>query len=271
MAHVEIMNMKDISEIKKAVIKAADEFNGTICVSFHDLTTGDSFSVRGDERVHSASTIKLVILAELMRRVKEGTVSLTDKITVTEEMRTGGDGILKELLPGHQFTILEIATLMIIVSDNEATNILIRLLGMDEINAMAKSLGLKEASLGRLMMDSEARKNGFDNYICADDITCILKLIYEGKCVDEERSRIMLDILKRQQQSGRLQLYLPEELEVAHKCGDLDYLENDGGIFFYPEHPYILTVLTSSMDTNKDGREAIGHISKAVYDCISAE
>ena len=243
--------------------------SGTICVSFYDLKERDGFSIDGGRRVPSASTIKLVIMAELMRRVRRGELSLDDKITVTEEMKTGGDGILKELAPGHRFTIKEIMTLMIIISDNEATNILIEMLGMDGINKMAGELELKEALLGRKMMDSEAKKQGHDNYICADDIALILRKIYMGNCGDGEASAVMRDILKRQQQSGRLQLYLPEEVEVAHKCGDLDFLENDGGIILLPDHPYILVVLTSGMPTNKDGREAIGIISRIVYEELS--
>ena len=87
--------------------------------------------------------------------------------------------------------------------------------------------------------------------------------------LDTEESRLMMDILKRQQQGGRLQLYLPEEIETAHKCGDLDALENDGGIIFLPGRPYILTVLTSEMESNKEGREVIGHISRIVFDALS--
>ena len=222
-------DMTKIAEMKQDICAFLQGKQGKVCVSFYDLNAGEGFSIRGTERVPSASTIKLVILAEAMRRVREGELSLEQTITVTEEMRTGGDGILKELLPGHTFTLREILTLMIIVSDNEATNILIRMLGMDSVNRMASELGLKEACLGRLMMD----------------------------------------ILKRQQQGGRLQLYLPEEIETAHKCGDLDALENDGGIIFLPGRPYILTVLTSEMESNKEGREVIGHISRIVFDALS--
>lgn len=222
-------DMTKIAEMKQDICAFLQGKQGKVCVSFYDLNAGEGFSIRGTERVPSASTIKLVILAEAMRRMREGELSLEQTITVTEEMRTGGDGILKELLPGHTFTLREILTLMIIVSDNEATNILIRMLGMDSVNRMASELGLKEACLGRLMMD----------------------------------------ILRRQQQGGRLQLYLPEEIETAHKCGDLDALENDGGIIFLPGRPYILTVLTSEMESNKEGREVIGHISRIVFDALS--
>lgn len=242
--------------------------SGTVCVSFLDLITGAQFSIQGDRSVHSASTIKLVIMAELMARIHAGALTLDQKIVITPEMKTGGDGILKELEPGHAFTLKEIMTLMIIVSDNQATNILIDLLGMDAINIRAKTMGLQNTVLGRKMMDSEARKQGRDNYISANDISSILKSIYDGTLIDAASSQIMLDILLRQQQSGRLQLYLPEEVPVAHKCGDLDYLENDGGIIYVEGHPYILVVLTSAMPSNKEGREVIGHLSKMVYDSI---
>ena len=244
-------------ELKNRINEFIESQTGNICVALFDLKEQDGFSIDGDRRVPSASMIKLVIMAELMRRVCAG------------EMRTGGDGVLKELEPGHEFSLREILTLMIIVSDNEATNILIQMLGMDRINRMAAELGLKEAVLGRKMMDSEAKKQGRDNFICADDIMLILKKIYEGSCVDRKASALMLDILKRQQQSGRLQLYLPEDVEVAHKCGDLDFLENDGGIILLPGHPYILAVLTNGVKTNKDGREAIGRISQIIYEELS--
>ena len=249
----------------KAFIKTQ---SGNIAVSFYDLNEKSGFSIDGEKRMLSASTIKLVIMAELMRRVHIGEISLENKITVTVQMKTGGDGILKELEPGHSFTIKELLTLMIIISDNEATNILIDFLGMESINQMAQAMRLKQAHLGRKMMDSEAKKAGHDNYICAEDIRDILKSIYEGTCIDGKSSKMMLNILKHQQQSGRLQLYLPEEVEVAHKCGDLDCLENDGGIFFLPKHPYILVVLTNEMPTNKNGREAIGKISWIVYQAL---
>lgn len=258
----------DIRKLQSAVESQLSTVSGTVCLAFQDLTTGESFSVHGDRSVHSASTIKLVIMAELMSRVQAGSLSLEETITVTAEMKTGGDGILKELEPGHSFSLREIMTLMIIVSDNQATNILIDLLGMDAINRRAEAMGLKQTVLGRKMMDSEAKKQGRDNFISANDMAAILQAIYHGTLIDAEASKVMLEILLRQQQNGRLQLYLPEELPMAHKCGDLDFLENDGGIIYAPEHPYILVVLTSEMPSNKEGREVIGTVSKLVYDSI---
>ncbi len=262
--------MKDHNNLQEALRAYLSDVSGCVCVAFRDLTTDEGFSIRGAEAVPSASTIKLVIMAELLARVQAGGMRLEDTVTITEEMRTGGDGILKELEVGHAFTLKELLTLMIIVSDNEATNILIDLLGMERINERAQTMGLACAHLGRKMMDSEARRQGRDNYICALDMERILTQIYRGELLGAAESRLMLDILLRQQQSGRLQLYLPEEVAVAHKCGDLDLLENDGGIVFAPERPYTLVVLTSAMPSNKEGREVIGHISRIVYDHMTA-
>lgn len=258
----------DSKILQQAVEQYLQSVTGTVCVAFRDLERGDAFSICGNRSVPSASTIKLVIMAECLRRVQCGDLSLSQTLTVTEEMKTGGDGILKELEPGHTFTLKELLTLMIIVSDNEATNILIDLLGMDAINKMAQTLQLANTSLGRRMMDSEARAKGFDNFISADDMASILCRIYHGELVDKEASDLMLNILLRQQQTGRLQLYLPEEIQVAHKCGDLDLLENDGGIIYLPGHPFVLVVLTSSMPTNKEGREIIGNIAKLICDLL---
>lgn len=262
--------MKDYKALHDSLSAYLEGISGCVCVAFRDLASGESFSLRGAERVHSASTIKLVIMAELLSRVRAGELSLEERIEVTPEMYTGGDGILKELEGGHRFSLRELLTLMIIVSDNEATNILIDLLGMERINARAEAMGLTCAHLGRKMMDSEAKKQGRDNFISALDMERILTMIYRGELLGAAESGLMLDILLRQQQSGRLQLYLPEEVVVAHKCGDLDFLENDGGIVLVPEHPYVLVVLTSAMPSNKEGREVIGHVSKLVYDHITA-
>ena len=152
-----------------------------------------------------------------------------------------------------------------IVSDNQATNILIDFLGMENINFLGKELGLRETFLERRMMDAEASKNGYDNYTSADDISLLLKLIYQEKLINKETSQLMLDILLRQQQGERLQRYLPPDIKIAHKCGDLDNLENDGGIIWLGNKIYILVVLTSGM-SNLQCRQTIGKISKFVYD-----
>ena len=257
--------MEKYTEWKKEIKKIISQVEGSVCINFYDLNKNNVFSINGDKKVLSASMIKLLILAELMKKISENKFSLSDTIMIADSMKTGGDGVLKELNTGHHFTLKELATLMIVVSDNQATNILIDFLGMENINQLGKELRLKKTFLGRKMMDIEARKNGYDNYTCADDISSLLKLIYQEKLINEEASQLMLDILLRQQQGERLQRYLPSDIKIAHKCGDLDNLENDGGIIWVGNKAYILVVLTSGMP-NLQCKQTIGKISKFVYD-----
>ena len=257
--------MEKYTELKKEIEKIISQVDGKVCINFYDLNKNDGFSINGDEKVLSASMIKLLILAELMKKISEDKFSLSDTIMMANFMKTEGDGVLKELNTGHHFTLKELATLMIIVSDNQATNILIDFLGMENINLLGKELGLRETFLERRMMDAEARKNGYDNYTSADNISLLLKLIYQEKLVNKEASQLMLEILLKQQQGERLQRYLPTDIKIAHKCGDLDNLENDGGIIWLEEKAYILVVLTSGM-SNLQCKQTIGKISKFVYD-----
>ena len=257
--------MEKYTEWKKKIEKIISQVEGNVCINFYDLNKNNGFSVNGDKKVLSASMIKLLILAELMKKIFENKFSLSDTVMMANFMKIGGDGVLKELNTGHHFTLKELATLMIIVSDNQATNILIDFLGMENINQLGKELDLKETFLGRKMMDAKARKKGYDNYTCADDISLLLKLIYQEKLINKEASQLMLDILLRQQQGERLQRYLPSDIKIAHKCGDLDNLENDGGIIWLGDRAYILVVLTNGMP-NLQCKQTIGKISKFVYD-----
>ena len=257
--------MEKYTEWKKKIEKIISQVEGNVCINFYDLNKNNGFSVNGDKKVLSASMIKLLILAELMKKIFENKFSLSDTVMMANFMKIGGGGVLKELNTGHHFTLKELATLMIIVSDNQATNILIDFLGMENINQLGKELDLKETFLGRKMMDAEARKKGYDNYTCADDISLLLKLIYQEKLINKEASQLMLDILLRQQQGERLQRYLPSDIKIAHKCGDLDNLENDGGIIWLGDRAYILVVLTNGMP-NLQCKQTIGKISKFVYD-----
>ena len=242
------------------------DVDGNVAVVIKNFNNGEIIQINQDYIFPSASTIKLVIMSELLKQVKENKLSINETIVITDKMITGGDGILKELNVGHRFTLGEIMTLMIIISDNTATNLLIDIVGMDNVNRMAQELGLKRTKLQRKMMDSVAVKYGRENYTSAQDMLNILELTYKGENIDGYYSKMMLDILKRQQVGGRLNLYLPENTVIAHKTGDLDRLEHDVGIVYLPNCEYIICVLTNETKSNKDGREIIGNISKLVYD-----
>lgn len=256
-------------ELRDAILSVIERSQGNVGVAIKDLASGDIIYVDEGRAFPSASTIKLVILSQILAEVKAGSRRLDDVVEVPDGAKVGGDGILKELGPDHRFSLLELAKLMIVLSDNSATNVLIDLVGMEAVNGRAAELGLGSTRLQRKMMDAAARKAGRENTTCARDMLRLLELTYEGKNASPELSGLMLDIMKRQQATGRLDLYLPvddEGIVIAHKTGDLDRLEHDVGIVYLPARDYIICVLTNGTKTNKDGREIIGEISRVVFE-----
>lgn len=251
--------------LKNKIENIVEESSANISVSFYDLDQGEGFSINGDEKVPSASMIKLLIMLKVLDLCDKGKINLEDTIRLDDYEKVDGSGILKELNSNHKFSIRELLTLMIIVSDNTATNILIDLLGMEEINKIGHDLGLEKTTLERKMMDSNAREKGLDNFTSSNEILKLLKMIYEKEFVSEDYSKLALDILLRQQERQRLQRYLPEDLKIASKSGDLDNLENDGGIFFTENKNYILVVLVNRAESNVLAKEIIGEISLKIY------
>ncbi len=251
--------------LENKIENIVEESSANISVSFYDLDQGEGFSINGDKRVPSASMIKLLIMLKALDECDKGKINLEDTIKLDDYEKVDGSGILKELSRDHKFSIRELLTLMIIVSDNTATNILIDLLGMEEINKIGHDLGLEKTTLERKMMDSHAKEKGLDNFTSSNEILKLLKMIYEKEFVSEDYSDLALDILLRQQERQRLQRYLPEDLKIASKSGDLDNLENDGGIFFTKNKNYILVVLVNQAESNVLAKEIIGEISLKIY------
>ena len=260
--------MEKYTEWKKEIEKIISQVEGKVCVNFYDLNKNNGFSINGDKKVPSASMIKLLIMLKLLEKVERKELDLEEKIKIQDYEKVDGSGILKELSSNHSFSIRELLTLMIIVSDNFATNILIEILGMDDVNELGEKLGLLNTSLQRKMMDLDAKEKGFDNYTSSQDILKILKMIYDKTFLSEDLSDLALDILLRQQERSRLQRFLSEDIKIASKSGDLDNLENDGGIFFTNKKNYILVVLVNEAQSNDIAKEIIGKISLKIYEEI---
>ena len=126
--------MLNYKGLQNKIENIVEESSANISVSFYDLDLGERFSINGDQQVPSASMIKLLILLKAFDECDKGKLNLEDTISLDDYARVDGSGILKELYRNHKFSIRELLTLMIIVSDNTATNILIDLLGREEIN-----------------------------------------------------------------------------------------------------------------------------------------
>lgn len=229
-------------------------------------SNGQRFAINPHMVFPAASMIKIPIMYEIMHQAAAGNLDLEQLLIVKDEFRVDGAGILKELRPGISMTIKELVTLMIILSDNTATNMLIDLLGMSAVNKTMKDLGLQSTILRRQMMDFAAAAAGQENDTTAADLALLLTRIYRNTDLPASYGSMMIDILSRQQIKDKLPFFLPEEIPIAHKTGTLPGVEHDGGILFLPSSPYVICILTADLPTNVEGLQLVALLGKTIYE-----
>lgn len=257
--------MKQLQTRLEAILAQSTGRFGLVIVK---ASTQETIAINPDAVFPSASMIKVPIMLEVMRRAASGNLSLDTLIPVTREVKVDG-GILQELRTGLPLTVRELVTLMIIVSDNTATNMLIELIGMEAVNDTMKHFGANSTLLRRKMMDFAAAKNGRENLTTAADMA----LLFEGLAKNSlgfatDYNKLMLDILKRQQIEDKLRFYLPAGIELAHKTGTLPGAEHDGGILYLPGGPYIISIFTDQLSSNQQGLRLVAKLGKCIYDYL---
>ncbi len=250
----------------KKIKKLTEEFNGEVGIVIKYLENGKEIKINEDNIFPSASIIKLTILWELFNQVEMDNMELSDEVRIKDEYKVGGCGVLQELHSGISLTLEDLAKLMIILSDNTATNMLIDKLGIEKINRSIQNLGMKNTVLQRKMMDEEAKKKGNDNYTTAGDVANIFqKFLYSDKLGKSKRYEI-IEILKKQQFNNKLPLFMPTNIVFAHKTGDLPEIEHDGGILFFKKNTIIIVVLTKNLKSNFEGIKLNNDIGKIVFE-----
>ncbi|WP_026678628.1 serine hydrolase [Fictibacillus gelatini] len=229
-------------------------------------------SINGDDPFPSASLIKIPIMMEAFRQAQIGMLDLDETYRVPSEAPVGGMGVIQHLRPEIELSIHDLITLMIIVSDNTATNLLIDLVGMEAVNKLSSDLGCNQTLLARKMMDVTAQKNGKDNWTSAYDIVKFLKEIDQGKLLTSKQRTNALKTLRQQQFHSKLPALISEsfseETYVAHKTGELPGTEHDAGIIQANGKRAYIAVLTTDLDNNITGQKAIAQIGKLVFDHI---
>ncbi|MDQ6831028.1 MAG: class A beta-lactamase-related serine hydrolase [Gemmatimonadota bacterium] len=239
--------------------------DGVMGVVIRDLTSGDELLINADEIFPTASTIKIAVLAELYRQAKSGRVKLTDLYVVRAEDVVGGSDIVAGLTPGiTRITYRDLATMMVAVSDNSATNILIDRIGTDSVNAMLARFGLRETRLRRKMMDLKAAAEGRENTATPREIVALLDSLYRNRLVDSARTADFFAVLSTHKDSYIPRL-LPEEVRIANKPGWLEAVRNDCGIVFVPRRPFAICVMTTFDRDEHASERAIAEIGMAAY------
>src|SRR5215831_16292362 len=202
----------------EATVQDADRhLDGVIGVAILDLSTGHKYLLHADEVMPTASSIKIAVLAELYRQAQQGKVKLTDFYTLEQADLVGGSGITGVLTPRMtRLTLRDVAGLMISVSDNSATNVIIDRLGMENVNALLDSLGLTHTRLRRKMMDLKAAAEGRENVATPHEMMLLLENLYRGKVLGREFSEDFFKVLSIHKESY-ITRGLPEEVRVASK------------------------------------------------------
>jgi len=252
-------------KLEAAIHDVDQHLEGVMGVAIEDLTTGDQFFLHDNEVFAQASSIKIAILADLDLQAQQGKLKLTDFYTVQASDLVPDSDIMGGLTPGvTRVTLRDLATMMVAVSDNSATNVLIDRLGMDNVNAMLDSLGLAHTRLRRKMMELEAAKQGRENISTPREMMMLLGAIYRGKVLDKESTANFFKVLSTNKDSW-IPRDLPAEVKIANKPGSLEGVRNDSGIVFVAGRPYVICVMTAFLENERDGEEAISKVSLAAW------
>jgi beta-lactamase class A len=256
----------------EATIKDANgQLDGTMGVAIRDLTDGRTFLLNGDHVFAQASSIKVAVLAELYRQEQQseegssGKAKLGDLYTMDARDLVPDSFIMGGITPGlTRVTNRDLATFMVAVSDNSATNVLIDRLGIENVNAMLDTLGLRRTRLERKMMDVRAAQEGRENISTPAEMMALFAAIYQNKLLKKALTDDFFKVLGTPKASD-IPRYIPEGVVCANKPGELAGVRNDVGIVFAPSRPFVIVVMTAYLERERDGDDAIAKIAGAAY------
>jgi beta-lactamase class A len=252
-------------KLETSIAEVDRNLDGVIGIAIFDLTDGHKYLLHGNDVFPQASSIKICVLAELYRQAQQGKLKLTDLYTVNAADLVPDSDIMGGLTPGvTRITLRDLATMMVAVSDNSATNVLIDRVGMENVNAFLDSLGLTHTRLRRKMMDLKAATEGRENVSTPAEMMALLESLYRGRVLNKEMTDDFFKVLSTHKDSW-IPRDLPDDLKIANKPGALEGVRTDSGVIFVEKRPYILCVMTTYLHRERDGEEAISKISLAAW------
>jgi beta-lactamase class A len=259
-------------KLQDRITEVDRHLDGVMGVAIRDLTSGETYLLHGDDVFAQASSIKTTVLAQLYQQEQRGrqgeknVARLNDLYTVRSEDMVPDSFIMLGLTPGvTRITNRDLATMMVAVSDNSATNVLIDHVGMDNVEKMLAGLGLKNTHLRRKMMDLQAAREGRENVSTPREMMTLLDDIYRNKVLDKELTADFFKVLSTPKDSS-IPKMLPPDVVIANKPGELEAVRNDSGIVFVPNRPFVICVMTSYLHDERAGQQAISEIALAAYD-----
>lgn len=261
-----------IPSIEAAIGKSGAD----VAVAFRSLDGRSSWFRRADEPFHAASTMKVPVLIELYHQAHQGKLRLDDTLVIRNEFRSLVDGSPYSLdaaddseadlyrAAGSPRTLAQLSELMITVSSNLATNLLIERLGVDNIQRGVHALGADGMRVLRGVEDSKAFQAGLNNTTTARALARLMQALADGEAVDPAASRAMSAVLERQTFNDGIPAGLPPGTRVAHKTGDITRIQHDAAIVYAPR-PFVLVVLTRGIADQKESYALIAGITRELY------
>ena len=252
----------DWSELE-ATVRDAEEL-GVVGVSVAG-PDGATWSHNGTRAFKAASTVKIPLMVEVLRGVERGEWTLADRQSVSASDKTQGSGVLLHLHDGIGVTLADLLYLTISISDNTATNLLIRLAGTPAVNATMRELGMHGSNLGREMKGRPAAPGETENLATPDDYLLVTQAILEQRAASASACDAMVALLEQQQNTRRIARFLPEDGSVrwGSKTGSISGVTNDVGFVCGPGGTLVIAVFCEGFPDQHAGEQTIGEISRA--------
>jgi beta-lactamase class A len=254
------------ARLESAMSQVVAQLDGVLGYAIKDLTTGEGLYRNGDLVFPTASSIKLAVLLELMRQAQEAKLSLEEKHTIRRGETVAGDPILYMLGDATvTMTLRDLATFMVVLSDNSATNILIDRVGMANINSTLARLGFNQTHLRRRMIDLEAARRGNENVSTPRELSELLERVRAGSVLDGTYTKEYFRLLALPKES-LFNKALPGGVRIEDKPGALEAVRCDAGVIEIQGHPFVMTVMTTFLPHEDEGEAAIKKIARMTYD-----
>ena len=248
---------------EKRLAAIASGLDGVMGYVIVDIESGERFERLAGETFPLASTIKLAILYELFKQADERRVNLDEVRPVDRRHVVGGSGVLIQL-SAPAMPLRDYATLMVVLSDNTATNLLMDAVGMENVTRRMSAMGTG-LKLRRRMIDIEAARRGDENVGSPADLARLLTGIYRSEGLERKSSEALVDILKKPKPSA-LREGVPPSVAVANKTGTLEGVAADAGVVYLSGRPYVFVATTTFLESNAAGEAAIRAASQTAYD-----
>jgi beta-lactamase class A len=248
------------------VDEAVDKFDGVMGAAIIDLMDGRAILKNADRVFPTASSIKIAVLLELYHQEQTGKAKLNDVYTFDTKDLLEDSQIMAGLTPGAtRVTNRDLAQFMVAVSDNAAANVLIDRVGMQNVNATLRNLGLTKTMLRRRMMDIAAARRGDENVSTPQEMARLLETIYEGKALSAELTAQFIKQLRTLKKDSWLSTDLPADVEVADKPGSLEGVRTDSGIIFAKNRPFAISVMSAYDRDERVAERVISEIALQAF------